>query len=69
MYWIIKKYNTILKNYLNYSNQPIEISLRDVLAKTYDIKNIQNIVKEIEALKNEIKEDENLKKIINENFY
>ena len=57
------------QSYLNYSNKPIEISLRNVLAKTYDIKNIQNIVKEIKASKNEIKEDENLKKIINENFY
>ena len=51
------------KNYLNFENKPIEISLRNVLAKTYDIKNIQNIVKEIKASKNEIKEDENLKKI------
>ena len=38
------------QSYLNYSNKPIEISLRNVLAKTYDIKNIQNIVKEIKAL-------------------
>ena len=57
------------QSYLNYSNKPIEISLRNILAKTYDIKNIQNIVTEIKASKNEIKEDENLKKIINENFY
>ena len=57
------------QSYLNYSNKPIEISLRNVLAKTYDIKNIQNIVKEIKVLKNEIKEDENINKIINENFY
>ena len=57
------------QSYLNYSNKPIEISLRNILAKTYDIKNIQNIVKEIKVLKNEIKEDVNLNKIINENFY
>ena len=35
-------------------NKPIEIALRNILAKTYDIKNIQNIVKEIKVLKNEI---------------
>ena len=46
-----------------------------VFAKTYEIQNIQNIVKEIEILKNEIKEinniseDEDIKKIISENFY
>ena len=63
------------KNYLNFENKPIEISLRNVFAKTYEIQNIQNIVKEIEILKNEIKEinniseDENIKKIISENFY
>ena len=63
------------QSYLNYSNKPIEISLRNVFAKTYEIQNIQNIVKEIEILKNEIKEinniseDENIKKIISENFY
>ena len=57
------------QSYLNYSNKPSEISLRNILAKTYDIKNIQNIVKEIKVSKNEMKEDENLKKIINENFY
>ena len=57
------------QNYLNYSNKPIEISLRNILAKTYDVKNIENIPKEIKVLKNEIIEDENLKKIINENFY
>ena len=63
------------KNYLNFENKPIEISLRNVFAKTYEIQNIQNIVKEIEILKNEIKEinniseDEDIKKIISENFY
>ena len=63
------------KNYLNFENKPIEISLRNVFAKTYEIQNIQNIVKEIEILKNEIKEinniseDESIKKIISENFY
>jgi len=63
------------KNYLNYENEPIEISLRNALGKTYEIKSIQNIVEEIKALKNNsesmkyLPEDETVKKIINQNFY
>ena len=57
-------------NYLNYENQPIEISLRNILGKTYEIHNIQKIIDEIQILKkNRINEDENVKKILNEEFY
>ena len=63
------------KNYLNYENEPIEISLRNILGKTYEIKSIQNIIEEIKVLKNNLEsmkylpEDEGVKKIINQNFY
>jgi len=63
------------QSYLSYDNKPIEISLRNILGKTYDLQNMQNIVDEIHVLKKELKdknkisEDENLKKIINENFF
>ena len=57
-------------NYLNYENRPIEISLRNILGKTYEIHNIQKIIDEIQILKkNRINEDENVKKILNEEFY
>ena len=57
-------------NYLNYENQPIEISLRNILGKTYEIHNIQKIIDEIQILKkNRINEDENVKKVLNEKFY
>ena len=57
-------------NYLNYENQPIEISLRNILGKTYEIHNIQKMIDEIQILKkNRINEDENVKKILNEKFY
>ena len=59
------------QNYLNYINQPIEISLRNVLGKTYDIANIKNIIEEIKNLKNkgQINEDPDIKNIVNKNFY
>ena len=57
-------------DYLNYENQPIEISLRNILGKTYEIHNIQKIIDEIQILKkNRINEDENVKKVLNEKFY
>ena len=57
-------------NYLNYENRPIEISLRNILGKTYEIHNIQKIIDEIQILKkNRINEDENVKKVLNEKFY
>ena len=57
-------------NYLNYENRPIEISLRNILGKTYEIHNIQKMIDEIQILKkNRINEDENVKKVLNEKFY
>ncbi len=63
------------ENYKNYSSIPIEISLRNILCKTYEIQNISEIVKDILKIKenfknsNKITEDLNIKKIIDENFY
>ena len=62
-------------NYLNYENQPIEMSLRNVLGRTYEIRDIQNIIKEIEILKinsqntKSIQEDESVKEIVTKNFF
>ena len=63
------------KNYENFSSQPIEISLRDKLCNTYEIKNMEELVNDIKFLKKksdqlEFKEEDiNVKKIIEENFY
>ena len=66
---------TLNKSYLNYKNKPVEITLRNVLGKTYEVENIQNIIGEIQILKNELKEKnrisecEIIKKEIKENFF
>ena len=63
------------QDYLKYDNEPIEISLRNILGQTFDIKNIQNIVTSIQSLKEEllkkksIDENEDVKKVVNENFF
>ena len=63
------------KSYLNYKNRPVEITLRNVLGKTYEVENIQNIISEIQILKRELKEKnkisecESVKKEIKENFF
>ena len=58
------------KDYSKYKNQPIEISLRNTLGKTFTIDNIDNLVNHIRSIKKDINtEDEEVKKIIDENFY
>jgi hypothetical protein len=63
------------QDYLKYDNKPIEISLRNILGQTFDVKNIQNIVTSIQSLKREllkknlIGENEDVKKIVNKNFF
>lgn len=63
------------QNYLKYENQPIEITLRNILGKTYDIENIKEIASTIKILsqkknkKELIEKDENVEKIINQNFF
>ena len=51
-------------------NKPIEVTMRNVLAKCYDLKDIPNIINEIQLTKDkENFEDEKVKKIIYENFF
>ena len=63
------------KNYLKYDNQPIEITLRDKLAKTYNIDTIKNIVTEIKHLKKQsteqgkFAEDTKIIETLNKYFY
>ena len=63
------------KNFSNYKSQPIEISLRDVLSKTFDIKLIKNIIDDILISKyqsnrnNEIEEEALIKNILDEKFF
>lgn len=63
------------KNYQNFNSEPIEISLRDKFCKTYEIKNIKELVNDIKFLKEKLnslkfdEEDAQVKKIIEENFY
>ena len=64
-----KKMNN--KDYLIYKNKPIEITLRNILAKSYELKDISSMIKEIS---NQVKsknnlEDSRIKKILSENFY
>ena len=60
---------------MNYKNKPVEITLRNILGKTYKLENIQNIISEIQILKNEsveknkISKCESIKKEIKENFF
>ena len=62
-------------NYLKYENKPIEITLRNILGKTYDIENIKEVASLIKILSQEkdkrklIEEDEVVEKIISENFF
>ena len=58
--------------YLKLQNKPIEISLRNTLAKSYEISQIPEIIKEILAHKNLQKSNESnneIEKIIKSNFY
>ena len=63
------------KDYLKFENQPIEISLRDILGKTFEIENINDLAEYIKVQQEKYDkekifyEDEELKNIINENFY
>ena len=63
------------QNYLKYENKPIEITLRNILGKTYDIENIKEIASTIKTL-NQVKDkkklievDENVEEIITKNFF
>jgi hypothetical protein len=61
----------INKDYLTYENIPIEISLRNILANSFNINEIKPMVKEIlfqKKIKNKTI-DSDIKKIINDNFY
>tara|TARA_Y100000590_G_scaffold223171_1_gene252484 strand:+ start:1364 stop:2410 length:1047 start_codon:yes stop_codon:yes gene_type:complete len=53
------------KNYTNYNNQPIEIILRNILGKTFEVENLDNLVNEISLLKKQLNEENKLNK--NEN--
>lgn len=63
------------QNYLKYENKPIEITLRNILGKTYDIEDIKEIASSIKILSQEkdkkklVKEDDNLNEIISRNFF
>ena len=57
---------------MKYENKPIEISLRNTLAKSFEISEIPEIIKEILSQKNLQKnKDSNneIDKIIKSNFY
>jgi len=58
--------------YLKLQNKPIEITLRNTLARSYEISQIPEIIKEILAYKNLQKSNESnneIEKIIKSNFY
>ena len=59
------------ENYLIYENEPIEISLRNVFAKNFEIDKIPQMVEEIIIQKNsnESPQNEEIKKIIKNKFY
>mgnify|MGYP001215642592 CR=1 FL=1 len=58
------------KNYKKYKNQPIEIAMRNKFGKTYNVNNLEILVKDILNLKEKkLYEDESLKKFINVNFF
>ena len=63
------------QNYLTYENKPIEITLRNILGKTYDIENIKEIASSIKILSQEedkkklIEEDGDVEEIISKNFF
>ncbi len=58
-----------------YENKPIEITLRNILGKTYDIENIKEIASSIKILSQEedkkklIEEDDDVEEIISKNFF
>ena len=63
------------KNYSVYKNIPMEISTRNILAKTYETNELENLVKELKNKKDNFNnflislEDENIKKKVQESFY
>ena len=62
------------KNYLKYDNKPIEITLRNIMGKSYNINNIPDIVNEIviskkNLNKNNKDKDKDLEKMIDDNFF
>ena len=63
------------KNYSVYKNIPMEISMRSILAKTFETNELEHLVKELKNKKNNFNnssmlfEDENIKKTIKESFY
>ena len=64
-----KKMNN--KDYLIYENKPIEITLRNILAKSYDLEDISSMIKEIShQIKSKSNlEDSGINKILIEKFY
>jgi len=62
------------KNYIEYNNKPAEITLRNIMGKSFNIDNIKDIINEILILKKNFNnkdkiENKDLKKIIKDNFY
>ena len=63
------------QNYLNYENKPIEITLRNIIGKTYNIENIKEIADLINILHQEksnkklIEKDDQVEEIIRKNFF
>ena len=41
-------------NYIEYNNKPAEITLRNIMGKSYDIENIKDIINEILILKKKL---------------
>ena len=59
------------KNYDNFENKPIEITLRNILGNSYDISAISNIIEEINDLKksSNVNLDSQFNEILKNKFY
>lgn len=57
------------KKFENFSNEPLEISLRHKFANTFEVDKIEELVKKINENKKDVSEENEIKKIIQENFY
>lgn len=74
-YLINSEKKIVNKKYLNYKNIPIEISLRNKFAETYDVQNINLLINSIldankkRKINGSFNEDLEIIDIINKNFY
>ena len=63
------------KNYENYKQIPIEISLRNILGKTFEVNELEDLVKELVQKKKQfdnnstLLENDDIKKCIKNNFF